>query len=110
MTAAELDRDATDLAHLLQCLIEGGGDLGGQFGRVGVLRFGIEGDVHQIVRHFLVDLGAQGDLVVARLGGQQAGAGQAGGGEGEGGGDTGHGAHGAVPFSMAFWPFSVKVA
>ncbi|MNE12393.1 hypothetical protein D3C80_1051910 [compost metagenome] len=56
-----------------QRLVHGGGDLLGEFGRVGVLRFGVQGHQHQVAGYFLADFGAQGNLVVAGLIGRYSG-------------------------------------
>ena len=70
-----------------QRFVHGGADVGGEFGRVGVLFFGVEGHDHQVAGHFLTDFGAQGNLVVMKLvGGQGREAGDAADGQGEKGG------------------------
>ncbi len=59
----------------------------GEFGRVGVLFFGVEGHDHQVAGHFLADFGAQGNLVVMKLvGGQGRKAGDGADAQGEEGG------------------------
>ncbi len=89
MAAAERYRHAFDRSGLAQRLVEGAGDLCGECRGVAVLRFAVEGHVHQVVVDLLADLGAQGDLVVARFVGLGAEAEQSGGADNEGSGKTG---------------------
>ncbi|MNS68210.1 hypothetical protein D3C72_1014850 [compost metagenome] len=87
VAAALAQGDVLDLLGLGQRLVHGGADVGGEFGRVGVLFFGVEGDDHQVAGHFRADFGAQGNLVVVQLiGGQGRKAGDAADGQGEKGG------------------------
>ncbi|CAI8730598.1 hypothetical protein EMIT0P43_120124 [Pseudomonas jessenii] len=87
VAAALAQSDVLDLLGLGQRLVHGGADIGGEFGRVGVLFFGVEGHDHQVAGHFLTDFGAQGNLVVMKLvGGQGREAGDGANAQGEEGG------------------------
>ncbi|MNU00893.1 hypothetical protein D3C72_2441330 [compost metagenome] len=57
------------------------------------MRLAVEGDVHQVVGDFLIDLGAQGDLVVADLFGMGREAEQTSGAEEQGTGEAGQWQH-----------------
>ncbi|MNF74544.1 hypothetical protein D3C84_565810 [compost metagenome] len=89
VAAALADFHFLDLAGLLHRLVHGLGDFLGQFARIGVLRFAVQGHGHQVARHFLADFGTQRDLVVAWFFCQRGQAGEQAGGHDEGGAAAG---------------------
>ncbi|CAI8999062.1 hypothetical protein EMIT0P44_80132 [Pseudomonas sp. IT-P44] len=86
--------DVFDLLGLGQRFVHGGADIGREFGRVGILFFGVEGHDHQVAGNFLTDFGAQGNLVVMQLvGGHGREAGDGANAEGEKGGAAAESVH-----------------
>jgi len=66
VAAAQADLHALALPGAGDGLVEDLGDAGGQLGRIVVLGFAVEGDLHQVVGHLLAHFGAQADLVVVQ--------------------------------------------